>query len=229
MSKMNEPHPSDPTEPAPGAPAQAPPSTVQLLRWTGIAAAVAAVLLLVAVLPAEYGIDPTGIGRALGLTQMGEMKAELAKEEARHATPVQTPSATTPSAPTAPAPGASSSSRAVATQDADPSASESKSDVTKVTLAPNESTEVKLTMVKGARATYTWSVEGGDVNYDLHADRSEGGYHSYKKGKGAREDRGDFVAAFDGRHGWFWRNRSTANVTITLETSGEYTEVKQLD
>lgn len=32
------------------------------------------------VLPAEYGIDPTGVGRALGLTQMGEIKTRLAKE-----------------------------------------------------------------------------------------------------------------------------------------------------
>ena len=35
-----------------------------------MALAVAAVVLLVAVLPAEYGIDPTGIGRALGLTEL---------------------------------------------------------------------------------------------------------------------------------------------------------------
>jgi len=32
------------------------------------------------VLPAEYGIDPTGIGRALGLTPMGEIKMSLAAE-----------------------------------------------------------------------------------------------------------------------------------------------------
>ena len=32
------------------------------------------------VLPAEYGIDPTGVGRALGLTQMGEIKVQLAEE-----------------------------------------------------------------------------------------------------------------------------------------------------
>lgn len=41
-----------------------------------VAALVALVLLLVAVLPAEYGLDPTGVGDALGLTQMsGETAA----------------------------------------------------------------------------------------------------------------------------------------------------------
>jgi hypothetical protein len=47
------------------------PSTTRLLRSTVIALLVAAALLVTTVLPAEYGIDPTGIGRALGLTQMG--------------------------------------------------------------------------------------------------------------------------------------------------------------
>jgi hypothetical protein len=45
-----------------------------------LAVIVAAVLVLTAVLPAEYGIDPTGIGRRIGLTQMGRLKQELAKE-----------------------------------------------------------------------------------------------------------------------------------------------------
>ena len=46
------------------------------------AAFVAAVILVTVVLPAEYGIDPTHIGRVLGLTQMGEIKARLAREAA---------------------------------------------------------------------------------------------------------------------------------------------------
>lgn len=231
MSKKSEPEAVSARAEASPAPLQELPSTRQLLRWTGIAAAVAAVLLVLAVLPAEYGIDPTGIGRVLGLTQMGEMKVELAKEAARHGAPLPEPAtATITSAPASqPPPLASSSARAVAPPDASAVAADGKTDVTKVTLAPNKSTEVKLMMVKGAKATFSWSVDGGTVNYDLHADQPGGGYHSYKKGKDVKDDRGDFVAAFDGRHGWFWRNRSTGDVTITLETSGEYTEVKQLD
>ena len=40
----------------------------ELVRGTLIAAVVAGIVLTVAVLPAEYGIDPTGAGKALGLT-----------------------------------------------------------------------------------------------------------------------------------------------------------------
>ena len=59
------------------------PSTNQLLRSTAIAIAVAAALLITVILPAEYGIDPTRIGRLLGLTQMGEIKTQLATEAER--------------------------------------------------------------------------------------------------------------------------------------------------
>ena len=55
------------------------PSLEQLLRSTVIAAITAAVILVTIVLPAEYAIDPTGIGRALNLTQMGEIKQQLGR------------------------------------------------------------------------------------------------------------------------------------------------------
>ena len=56
------------------------PSSRQLLRSTLLAAIAAAVLLITVVLPAEYGIDPTGVGRTLRLTEMGEIKQQLAAE-----------------------------------------------------------------------------------------------------------------------------------------------------
>ena len=55
------------------------PSKAQLFR-SSIMAAIGAVVILVTVyLPAEYAIDPTGAGRDLGLTEMGEIKRELAE------------------------------------------------------------------------------------------------------------------------------------------------------
>ena len=56
-----------------------------LLRSTMLALVVAATLLVCVVLPAEYGIDATGVGSVLGLTQMGEIKTRLAKEAAADA------------------------------------------------------------------------------------------------------------------------------------------------
>ena len=58
------------------------PSTQKLIKSTIFAAVVAVVLLITTVLPAEYGIDPTGIGNAIGLKKMGEIKVSLANEVA---------------------------------------------------------------------------------------------------------------------------------------------------
>ena len=58
------------------------PSSKQLLRSTILAAISAVALLIAVVLPAEYGIDPTGVGRVLRLTEMGDIKQQLAAEAA---------------------------------------------------------------------------------------------------------------------------------------------------
>ena len=54
------------------------PSSAQLLRSTIIALVAAIVILVTVILPAEYAIDPTGIGRALGLAEMGVIVGGLA-------------------------------------------------------------------------------------------------------------------------------------------------------
>jgi hypothetical protein len=56
------------------------PSSAQLLRSTLTAAFAATALLVTVVLPAEYGLDPTGVGRALGLKQMGDIKMQLQEQ-----------------------------------------------------------------------------------------------------------------------------------------------------
>jgi len=205
------------------------PSSRSLLRSTAIAAATAGVLLVTAVLPAEYGVDPTGIGRVLGLTAMGEIKRELAREAAAaEAAPAAPATVAASPAPTTAAPAAPPSSAAPA----DSTGSAVKVDAIHVTLEPSESREIKLVMRKGARVQYAWSVDRGAVNFEAHGDTLHappGVFHSYKKGRGAVADSGAFVAVFDGMHGWFWRNRTREVVTITLRTEGEYQELKRLN
>ena len=58
------------------------PDARRLMRSTAIAAVAASLILVTVVLPAEYGIDVTRVGRVLGLTQMGEIKVRLAREAA---------------------------------------------------------------------------------------------------------------------------------------------------
>jgi hypothetical protein len=57
-----------------------PPSGGALLKATLLAIVVAAIVLVTVVLPAEYGIDPLGTGRALGLDDLYAAKAEVEAE-----------------------------------------------------------------------------------------------------------------------------------------------------
>lgn len=91
-------------------------------------------------------------------------------------------------------------------------------------LTPGQGIEIKMRMSEGDRAFYAWSVEGGTVNFDTHGDGG-GRSISYEKGRSVPADDGELVAAFTGNHGWFWRNRDNADVTVTLRTRGEYAEL----
>ena len=156
------------------------PTTGKLLRSTALAALIAGGLLVTTVLPAEYGIDPTGIGRALGLTPMGEIKISLAAEAradervATETAPAQ-PVAVAPTvrAEAAPVPAPAPAPVAVATLPpaaVAPTPAAARQDTVTVTLKPGQGAEVKLTMNKDHRVRYEWASAGGPVNFDTHGD-----------------------------------------------------------
>jgi hypothetical protein len=209
------------------------PSSRALLRSTAIAAGVALVLLVTVVLPAEYAVDPTGIGRVLGLTEMGEIKMALAAEAeadaAADAAGKSTPTATPVAPAAAPAVGTPApAATAPAASAAAAAGTVANTHVTPVALQPGQGREIKLVMREGARVSYEWTVEGGVVNSDTHADKPGTPYHGYAKGRNQASDQGVLVAAFDGKHGWFWRNRGKQPVTVTLRTSGDYQDLQEV-
>ena len=202
------------------------PTAAQLLKSTIIAIVAAIAILVAIVLPSEYGIDPTGVGGALGLTEMGEIKTQLAEEA--EADRIHDQQNAVPAAPVAPQQGSSLLDRIYAEfLVGSAQAQETRTDEMSVTLAPGEGAEIKLVMVKGAQANYAWTANGAVVNFDTHGDGG-GENISYEKGRGVAEDEGMLEAAFDGNHGWFWRNRTDAPVTVTLKTSGAYSEIKRM-
>lgn len=202
------------------------PSTRKLVQSTIIAAITALILLVTVVMPAEYGKDPTGMGTVLGLTKMGEIKMSLAAEakaEEETAALAASPSAIAAVAqPVVEAPIVGT-----VAESSQPSAA--RTDQMTVTLAPNEGTEIKVDLTKGKVVTYSWSSDGGKANYDVHGDSKtlNINYHNYAKGSDVSKE-GTIEAAFDGSHGWFWRNRTKETITVTLKTSGEYTNIKHV-
>jgi hypothetical protein len=205
------------------------PSSKQLIRSTIIAAVSAVVLLFTVVLPSEYGVDPTGIGRTLGLTEMGEIKTRLEQEAAADEAATKAAHSAAPP-PAAPATMASAPA-ADSTQPSAPNASGAGNAVWRdeltFTLAPGQGTEIKLKMKEGETALFAWTVQGGVVNFDTHGD-APGRSISYEKGRGVPADEGELTAAFTGNHGWFWRNRGQADVTVVLKTGGDYSDIQRV-
>ena len=222
---------------APQLPADALPSPRALLRSTAVALAVAAVLLVTVVLPAEYGIDPTGIGRPLGLTRMGEIKVALALEAEADAAAdaaalaAEEAAAASFAATATVGPLAGSSGGEEATAGVGETTAVANLEMIELTLQPDEGKEIKLVMREGARVSYEWWTVGGVVNYDTHGDPEDapaGFYHGYGKGQSTESDEGVLTAAFDGLHGWFWRNRTDDVVTVTLRVEGDFQELREL-
>ncbi len=177
------------------------PSVSQLVRAIGIAMLVAAIMLVTAVLPAEYGIDPTGIGEAAGLLRPPASAIDMAIPVTPEAAATVTPSDVA-----------------------------FRSDEMTLTLKPGEGAEIKATMVRGGSYVFSWAVAGGTVEFDMHGEHTDGsgGEASYAKGEEAAGLNGTFHAPFDGRHGWFWQNLTWEPVTITLKTSGFYSKIEKL-
>lgn len=184
-------------------------STPQLLKATALALATAGAILLTTVLPAEYGIDPTGIGKALGLTALHAPAGEA-------------------SAVAAPAPAAS----AFVT---DPTASvihqptPYQSGEMTLTLQANEGAEIKAQMRAGETFVFSWVSAGGPVNFDMHGEKPNDGdkFTSYWKDQKKSAGHGSFTAPFEGSQGWYWKNKGSTPVTITMKVSGYFQKLYQ--
>ena len=197
------------------------PTSAQLIKSTILAAVAAVAILVTVVLPSEYGIDPTGVGKAMGLAEMGEIKTQLSEEaEADRMLELQN--------------GGASDDRSSLGDDIfgfffpaayAQTAAPEWTDQYSVTLTPGEGIEVKLVMESGAEVEFLWVAENGVVNFDLHGDGG-GENISYEKGRAVERAEGVLTAAFTGNHGWFWRNRDGQDVKVTLYVRGVYSEMK---
>ena len=198
------------------------PSMRKLIQSTILAITIAALLLWTVILPAEYGIDPTGFGNFIGLKKMGEIKTSLAEE--REAEDLDQPLEKNVFE--------SASQPTLLPQlrvETAPEIDVTSTDTMTLELRPNEGKEIKLSMLKGAKVNYAWWTDNGKANFDAHADSKplQIKYHNYKKGVESRLE-GLLEAAFDGKHGWFWRNRTSNNMVVTLTVSGDYTDIIEI-
>ncbi len=169
------------------------PTKRHLLEATGLAALMAGLLLILFILPAEYGIDPTGLGDATGLTSLSGGGAEI-----------------------------DLGGRAGSVHQAEPAAPRNDTitiaiaglqDVEYKFLLDENQTMLYSWATDGASVYFDFHGEPtngrpGEFSSYQEADRSNGS--------------GSFQAPFTGRHGWYFQNPSPNPVTITLQTWGYY-------
>lgn len=171
----------------------------RLLIGSGLGLVGVAAIVVLFVLPAEFGIDPTGVGKATGLIKVSEPESlELQRGALRKGVLTLTTG--------------------------ELKAEPGKTDQWEVVLEPYESVEFKYTMPEGGRMSFEWKASA-EVNYDMHSHPFDGGTElteGYGVGD-ATEMKGVYVAPFTGIHGWYWQNRSFDPVKITLTASGAFT------
>ena len=171
--------------------------TRQIATASLSALGVAAIVLVTAVLPAEFGIDPTGAGKALGLLALYDADANP----------------TTPAAP--------------ASESAPVRPRQYRVDARTLPLGPGQAFEFKYRLDKGAGMVYAWSAnarlkyefhgEPSDRALQVQSyEKSEGDYAS-----------GTLTASFAGIHGWYWENTSNAPVAITITSAGFFTTAEE--
>jgi len=197
------------TTPTTPTPSPAVPSIATLAKTTAIALAIAALLLAMFVLPAEYGIDPTGAGRRLGLTAIASPPV----------TAVEMPAAAgSRLAPTANGP--------LGVYPA-----EFKVDVFEIELAPYEYVEYKYQMEKDAAMLYSWTATA-PLRHDMHGERAAGAADGPPEQSFDKDDRrqasGSLTAPFAGIHGWYWENPGADTITIRLTSAGYYTSAVEI-
>ncbi|MBI4888793.1 MAG: hypothetical protein HY824_16970 [Acidobacteria bacterium] len=159
----------------------------------------AGLILVMFVLPAEFGVDPLGTGARAGLLPLGITGQQVQALE-------QSASA-----------GAGQAVIVV------PQEKAFNSETVEFMVAPREGLEYKYRLDKGEALLYSWKATG-PVNFEFHAepDGAPRGYaQSYEK-RQASQASGTLTAPFAGIHGWYWENIGDRAITVTLTSAGYY-------
>ena len=176
-----------------------------MLAISGGALAVATLIMLGAVLPAEFNWDPLRLGRLSGLDRLWA-PSEVAFDTSKSEVPL-----------------------------AREYPEGFRADVIEIPLrASGDSTrgdelEYKVQMKKDATFIYEWSVAGipkpDEFYFDFHGHTLAAGkamtVATYKQATGTGA-KGALTAPFDGVHGWFFQNQSEHAVVVRVKISGFY-------
>lgn len=186
-----------------------PPPKGRLLLFTGGALVAASLIAVCFVLPAEYHLDPLGVGKLTGMSRLAGPK-EVA------VTPAATAKGGAPAVPNHSYPVAW------------------RSDVVDIPLnsadlGEGSELEYKVRMKPGSTLIYSWTVDApADQFYsDFHGqtipDKPGGDIKvaTYRQAVGIK-DSGSLIAPLDGVHGWYLQNQGVKPAVVHLKIAGFY-------
>ena len=163
-------------------------SKTSLLNSVLLSMVIAVSILITVVLPAEFGIDHTGIGSILGLDALNNPNE----------------------------------STAIINRSGEGDL-EFRQDEVDVLIPANSGLEYKFFLEIHSNINYEWS-SSSPLYFDMHGE-PEGDTTGYFESYGASTTngmKGSVTVPFAGSHGWYWRNDTDENISISLKTLGNY-------
>lgn len=184
-------------------------SPTYLIKACITAVFIASILLILVILPSEYNIDPTGIGKSLGLTDIAQASNPSTS------TSLSTTNLTT------------STNNTVETLNTILQArhtSSVRSDTVDIIIPAKKGLEYKLLMDKFTHLEYEWRTDGSPLYFDFHGEPKgdKTGYFESFSITTSSQMKGSLTTPFTGSHGWYWKNKTNKPITVTLSTKGDY-------
>lgn len=195
----------------------------KIIKATLISLLVGVLLLVIAVLPAEFGMDPTGAGELLGFSKL------YVPEEAGTTSLGAMASNKTPIVKLEKAGSGPNVDRPVEADNPPPSTQLSlREDETKVVVPAGKGIEFKINMLKYGKMKYEWTTSNSEILYfDFHGEVKqekevkEVYFESYTIAN-SNNMVGTFYAPYEGKHEWFFRNTGDEDVVVNLRLKGQY-------
>lgn len=200
-------------------------SKKQLLKSVLWAFVIGALVLVTAILPAEYGMDPLGTGELFGFSKLYMDDATSAEEV--NTIPVLQTNVEILRLKKLGSPA--STPKPVEAENPVPAQQLAiRNDTIKVVVAAGKGIEYKFKGLKLGSIKYDWSTSESDIVYiDFHGEVAQENppeevfYESYTLAY-SNNMAGTFTAPFTGKHGWYFRNKNTRDVIVTLHLEGAY-------
>jgi len=195
---------------------------IRPLLWSLAGATLISVTL---VLPATYGVDPTGLGKRLGLVEHSEASQASSATEGPIIL-VRTPTGFENYS----LPERDDTDEPIPLPD--PSVYHEQTDklneaALSITLKAGQQTEIKLLAAANDSIVFEWESTSAELYTDFHGHLPDDDdfWVRYQELEDSSVSRGSLLIPFTGEHGWYWLNIGEDDLTITLKVYGHYDEL----